>query len=469
MKHTIQKSLAVLLAMLMLLGVTATGAAAAPIKKADISAQANNVEADGELDGTVTVTTPGKAEAALYHYWEGDPDYYVGNLDLSGLVLSASGGKLSAAQTIDYDTAMKGNLQGDNIDWSFSLDLDWDKQPDGWKLGANQAVLYVYGDQYSGFELVEGIYGEFKKTELCFEGQMPITITGVEAQFTRDPDFDSAEELTLGVSKDVSIPESALVQGNNGEYYEEPEQKFFSFTPAASGSYVFRSAGAKSSRTLYTEDGEVHHFSGVDPVAILYDANGYQLRYNDDNQSDENHPLNFAIYHTLKAGRTYYLSVSTYGYGGGDYTMRVDTSTKKLVVPKTEITIKYGEYVAIKDLVKGTTWDIGELGYYEWDWLLDYHWNWDSGIEYLESISGREIGTTYLEIHAPDGEWIEIKVTVKPTFGYLFRYYVLGGWRTGMENKGFWQTVGGLMWSILSIPMLPFFPLFWLAKKLMDR
>ena len=96
MKHTLKKSLAVLLALLMLLGVTAAGAAAAPAKQLNLSAQANELKAADEYNGTVTVTTPGTAKVTL---WKDGDEYYGGGFDLSGLVLSASGGKLSAAQT----------------------------------------------------------------------------------------------------------------------------------------------------------------------------------------------------------------------------------------------------------------------------------------------------------------------------------------------------------------------------------
>ena len=469
MKHTLQKSLAVLLALLMLLGVSATGAAAAPIKKLKLSAQANELKAAYDFDGTVTVTTPGTAEVTLY-YDSWDEEYYFHEFDLSGLVLSASGGKLSAAQTIDYDTAMKGNLQGDNIYWDINFALDQVKQPNGWQLGANQVTLYVQGTRCSDFELVDGIYGEFKKEENCFNGEVHITINGVEEPFTSDLDFQSAEELVLDVPKDVSIPRTELIPDCCGDSYEETEQKLLKFTPAESGNYSFRSSGAKDGRTLFTEDGERHYFPGIDPWANLYDEDGRYLKYGDDNRGDADHPCNFVIFYALEAGKTYYLLTSA--YGGGDYTVRVEASSKKLVVPQTEICIKYGEYVAIEDLVKGTTWAITELAV-ESGYELEQHWVYmDGGRDYVEGISGREPGETWLDIYAPDGEYVEITVKVKYTLGYLLRYYVLGGWITGMHNNGFWQYLGGLMWNVLMIPVailaLPLLPFFFLAGKLIE-
>jgi|GEM_PF-1769057 len=474
MKHTLKKSLAILLAMLMLLGVSATGAAAAPIKQPNLSAQANKIEAADVIlvpEGTVTVTTPGTAKVEL-HYWDGEYYYDYGMADLSGLVLSATGGKLAAAQTIDYDIAQKGDLQN-NIEWYVNIELDWEAQPDGWVLGANKAVLHVYGYQYSDFELVDGIYGEFKTEEFCFYGKAAFTIAGVKAPATSNLDFQSAEELTLGVPAAVSIPEPAKIQGSYYEYYEDAEEKLFKFTPAASGNYSFRSAGAKDGKVLYTEDGERHYFQGINPWATLYDADGYFLKYGDDNRGDAENGSNFVIFYALEAGKTYYLLTSAYA-AGGDYTVRVEApSSNKLVVPKTEICIKYGEYVSIADLVKGTTWEITELAIESW-YGLEQHWVYlDDNRYYVEGISGYKPGTTSMAIYAPDGECVEITVKVKYTFAYLFRFLILGGWFTGMEGNGFWQTLGGFMWSILSIPvailLIPLAPFFWLAGKLMNR
>jgi len=453
MKHTLKKSLAVLLVLLMLLGAMAAGAAAA------------------ETEPKLTVKTPGTAEATLrYRYGSCELMKY----DLSGLVLEASGGGLSAPQNIDYDTAEKGSLQGDNIRWQVYFDgLDTEAQPDGWVLGANKVILEVYGYQYSDFRVIREIdgveYGHFETVEECFEGRVAVTLNGVEDTTADILDMQSAEELTLGQPKAVSIPEPAKVMHYDYWDYEEAESRLFKFTPAASGQYCFRSNGAMSGESFYTEDGELHAFSMINPNGALFDENGHILASGYNNNGDTEHRYNFAIYYELEAGKTYYLQTSA--YGGGDYTVRVDVSSKKLVIPKKEITIKVGESVSLADLVAGTTWNIEELNFWA-SWrgaaTLDEEWDDDYYGYHAKNLTGVKRGTATLAIETPDGEYAEIEVTVKHTFWSWVRYYLLSGWFFDMADGDmpadtFLGNLGGGLISIGTILALPFIPFFLLA------
>jgi len=451
MKHTLKKSLAILLAMLMLLGAMATGAAAATGEEPTLGAQ-NPIKASAANEPKLTVKTPGTAEVKLFY---GHGSYHDLDYDLSGLVLEASGGGLSSPQTIDYDVAKKGDLQGDNIRWSvYSIVADWEKQQGRWVLGTNQATLYVAGYRYSGFELVDGIYGKFNNREACFEGGVSIELTGVEYAPKFDLDTRSAEELTLGQSKAVSIPRPDSIYYIDGDYYYETlgkaEERLFKFTPDESGGYVFRSGGAKYREELFTENGECRDISEIDPKGTLYDENGVWLASNEDDRGNEEHWYNFGIYYKLEAGKTYYLQ--TTALYGGDYTVRVDAYSKQLIAPQKEITIKYGEYISLADLLAGTTWDIGQLNVYYRGYNED-----------AESIRGEKPGTETLRVVAPDGEQIQIEVTVKFTFWGWIQYYLLGNWIVmlieGRMPNGVWEKLKFALiivlypvWAIFAMP-----------------
>ena len=418
MKHTLKKSLAVLLAALMLLGVTAVGAAAAPAapEKATLSI-AEMLKAAETPTKVIIKTMPTTPEIDIS-----------GECDLSGLVLEASGGALSAPQTIDYDTAQKRNLQGDNMLWTVGPT----DGPEDWVEGKPANVsLRVRGTKYSDFRVTEEIngvkYGEFETQEEIYTGYVDIVLNAVEA-VNPNLDMQSAEELLLGQPKAVSIPEPAKKYYDDDYYddyyYEETERKVFKFIPAVSGKYCFRSNGARYSDEVYTENGEHHSFSMIDPWGMLYNDKGRPMTaepyYNNDTNGDKECGLNFTIYTELEAGKTYYLK-TTAEYCGGDYTVRVDTYDKKLVVSPKEMTIKVGDYVSLTDLIKGTTWKIEELRawtHYYWEDTIEI----DSGENGFTGIKG---GTVTLEITAPDGEYADVEVTVKHTFWSWIKYYIL--------------------------------------------
>ena len=260
-----------------------------------------------------------------------------------------------------------------------------------------------------------------------------------------DLDFQSAEELFLGQPKAVSL---------SGWNY-----KMFKFTPAASGKYCFRSNGAQYSSTSY-----------MDPYAWLYDKDYDQIADDNDDWTDKECTLNFAIYRALEAGKTYYLE--TRAYNGGDYTVRVETFSQKLVVPQTEIAFPYGKYISVEDLVKGTTWDTIELRFdgARYDKSVLNHVRKEDGP--TTGFIGYKPGAETLTVTAPDGEQIQIKVKVKLTFWSWIKYYLLGDWWFTSEleriPKGVGERLGILLEHLYTIifiapPTILFMFIYWLG------
>jgi len=93
-----------------------------------------------------------------------------------------------------------------------------------------------------------------------------------------------------------------------------------------------------------------------------------------------------------------------------------EESPKKLVAPKTEITITVGDYVSMADLLEGTTWDIKELSARATFWGDKIELDWDEDAAGYKGFTGVKGGKVMLDITAPDGEKVTIYVTVKNTF-----------------------------------------------------
>ena len=462
MKYTLKKSLAVLLAALMLLGTMAVGAAAAEkpgsTQSGHSAAWADNPIAEG---CTMTISSPGTAEADLY--WYDAKKLYVSQWNLSGLVIDVSGGKLPSAQTVAYDAVSTGQLQSGNISWD--IFVTWPEE--GWVFGENKVLLHADAMRYSDFRVIETIggveFGVYDTQEVVFCCEIPFTVTGVEDITESAPDFQSAEELLLGEPKPVSIPR---LMG----YARGTERKLFRFTPDASGSYCFRSKGAHDSMELYTEDGRSAHYSpGVDPWGVLFGEDGSRLAYNEDNRGSDDHRFNFGIYYALEAGKTYYLQTSA--RYGGDYTVQADTydaNEKKLAAPQKEVTIQYGGYISMEDLLAGTTWDIRQLEVKQHGKsVLEHDTEWEETTgRYTRGFTGYKPGTETLVITAPDGEEVEIKVTVKHTFWSWIKYYLLGDWIyiliAGEMPGSIWHKPG----LALKILLYPFFIIFALPMEL---
>jgi len=187
----------------------------------------------------------------------------------------------------------------------------------------------------------------------------------------------------------------------------------FRFTPTESGLYVFQSAGARYGQTLWTEDGGQQRFPDIYPIANLFDENGSHLTFDYSSGGD----WNFLIRRNLEAGKTYYLRASTYHSAGGDYTFTVESEAhKRLTAITDKLSIKVGEFVRMADLLAGTTWDLNDLRYDMPEAILGY-WSDYSVREFAAYKTGK--GT--IIITAPDGERVEIEVTVKPSLSSIWQ------------------------------------------------
>ena len=474
MKKLTKSSLSILLATLLLLSL-APAASAAPSEEPAYS--------------TLTITAPGKAEASLYVYDDGD--CYLNSYDLSGLVFKAEGGRLAAPVTAAYDEVTEDSyrekVSDGKINWYFGVYVDREQQPGGWRIGSNKAFLRVTGYQYTNFQVEEVIggveYGAFDEV-FVFEGEAPFTLECAEETGRSIDDFSAAAALALNTAAQVNIP---------GVQDEDPERVLFKFTPEEDGCYLFKSAGAKYNRTLYTIDGDSLYFTRNNPWAQLYDENGRSLAYSDrDYYGATGHYYNFALYYNLEKGKTYYLQTSTnaydydpetdaYRYLGGDYTVTVELSNKKLVAPAKNVTIKYGEYLDLAQLLQGTTWDLRALDAYSWGYsrlsifglnLFDYGevlqrvWNYDDDYWWNYSpvgFEGSNRGTATIQITAPDGEQVEINVTVEFSLLNWLQFLLMFGWSGGGMPNSWNQMLGGGLLQIEVIPiilmLLPFLPI----------
>lgn len=436
MKTTLKKTLAIFLALFLLLGTGAVSAGAQgaivvfgneplPMKERPLRTAAQGEgslrASAGELEkGTLRVVAPGAATAQLYCY---DKDaYWLNAYDLSGLVIEAGGSKLAAPLEVQYDVVAADKnpyekLEG-KIHWDFYPRLDWDAQPDGWKPGKNKAVLSVEGYQCVRWERVVNGQTEYDyRWESVYWGEASFTIDATDIVYG-DPRLDkaSAEKLNLGIP--------AAVEGNG--------ERLFQFTPATSGKYRFWSEGASEALD-------------IDPWGELYDANDNSLEFSHDSQD-----WNFAIYYTLEAGKTYYLYTGSNDNGG--YTVTVDKNTFVLAAPE-QITMKVGESVLFVDLFNESTWAISDHRLYgSFGDVVSYIM-----VEGLSNtargIYANKAGKASLTVYVPDGESIDIEITVKDTPKTIVKNVLLVILALPLE----------LLFLLFFLPLAPFY---WLYTKL---
>ncbi|MDR0530577.1 MAG: hypothetical protein LBG83_00720 [Oscillospiraceae bacterium] len=440
MKKTATKTLSILLAALMLLGVGGTAGAAAdatadagsatltttqatppPLMKGaqkSFAPQAAPQDAEDDANGTVTIQTAGTASGEIYFYSDGYAN--LETIDLSGLVIQAKGGQLKQEETVEYDTATG---EGDSpalgkLTWTFGVRLDWDKQPDGWKLGDNEARLIVNGLEYTNFTLVKtenGIeYGTFEQ-ERVFYGETPITLHCTEPS-----------------SRWMSYPRQPLLLNTAVEVQVSDTETVFEFQPDESGYYEFRSSGGQNGQTLYPKDGEGDPLTMpyIDPQGQLHDEKGRYLAYSDDSYSDGEGTLDFCIGYHLEKDKTYYLR--TAAWGDGKYTVKVTKEADRVLkVKSNEIRIAYHDEIELLQagILEGTTWDMDVLRFsYDAEKLNVYYWYWwyESPGEFY--VAGKERGAHDLTITAPDGSHVTITVRVKYSFAQWMCVIFLGGW-----------------------------------------
>ena len=296
MKKALTKALAIFLAALLLPG--AVPASAAPGKPQ--APRAASPTDDESIQGTLEIIDPGKAQMTFDScgYWD-EPD-------LSGLVLKASGGKLAAPQTVKYDEAVTEEARkpkAGKIVWYFGVAHDPEAEAGGFTEGENKALLCAAGYQYSAFiptKVIGGVqYGRFEE-EPVFYGEAPVTVTVLRdwAAVLQSDIVELALDVPVRVKAEPCL--------------------WFRFAPAETGYYRFESDGAEYDEILWTEDGEYRYDTGLDPYAELYDENGKYLAGDDDGGIDGN----FLVHHTLQAGKTYYLRVTS-SYREGEYTVTV--------------------------------------------------------------------------------------------------------------------------------------------------
>ncbi|MBE6757957.1 MAG: hypothetical protein E7552_05350 [Ruminococcaceae bacterium] len=108
--------------------------------------------------------------------------------------------------------------------------------------------------------------------------------------FTATSESGLTDRITVRVQ---SFAEAAVpLPANRVEVSTEKENTVFSFTPTESGEYLFASS-------------EIAGY--VDPMIILYNADGEEL-----DRADDENDVQFRLLHTLTAGETYYLFLRYY-------------------------------------------------------------------------------------------------------------------------------------------------------------
>ena len=147
-----------------------------------------------------------------------------------------------------------------------------------------------------------------------------------------------------------------------------------------------------------------------------------------------------------------------------DETGTPEDEPKKLVAPK-KITITVGDYVSMETLLAGTTWEINELYFWaKWSQAVNFEEDRnENNNDYIKGFTGLKPGKATVEIMSPDGEYAEIKITVKHIGWNWVKYYLLSGWLVGNDRlKTFWGCIGGGLWSIVLLLFSPLLGLLYL-------
>jgi len=392
MKKALKRSLAIVLAILMILG-SGIAASAAPMKPQALREDAAFAPAAVNPAGSLAITKQ-PTDSSFRMYYE-EPD-------LSGMEVSVLGGIFTAPTTIVYDDVANDYKVGPNkILWDIWVNpADWRY---GWKEGSNATILFVYAYQCTDFhveKIVGGVeYGYYDK-ELVFYAQAPITVIATSSQ----NDMSSAKVLTL------DVPETVTVKAYNSVWLK--------FTATQDGYYRFRSDGGSYGETLYSREGEILEIPSLDPYAELYDADGDWLDYDDDGGGN----LNFRLFRQMSQGETVYLRAALYHEErSASYTVtvsRVGSEQPTLQLKSYEITNYYRDVIDIDALLEGTGFD-----YYDVYLFYDYE-------QFRDDCNGffsMQTGVGYITILAPDGSMAEVKVTVKYSTAQWLCIIFLGG------------------------------------------
>ncbi|MCL2301055.1 MAG: hypothetical protein FWC27_13010 [Firmicutes bacterium] len=398
MKKSLKRGLAAFLAALMVLGL-GTAASAAPAKKSAGPPRpyesASSAAEQAAANGTVSITA-----------WKPEDNKFMmhlGELFLTGLEVSVSGGIFTAPAAVKYnDVGGDVTQKQDKILWDF-----WVESPDaGWAAGENTAALWVRAYKCTVFHPVTEDggtqYGYFEQ-ELVFEASTPIKVIVLP--------FDlGAAATVLGLA-----PATGTVRLSDGY-----DAETFKFTAPQDGYYSFKSAGGQYGGTFYSKDGAVLERGYVDPWAELYDKDGYYLAGDDDRGGD----WNFAVYQQLKAGDVVYLLVGGYAWPDDtDITVtitRMGAAQPALALKSNDITVNFHESIGLDALLEGTGYGLNDLRVdYDWDYI-DYWWS--------EGMFALKRGVTTLTLDAPDGSAAQVKVTIRYSAMQWLCAVLLGGW-----------------------------------------
>ncbi len=407
MKKTCKRILAILLTAMLCLGASAISGAAAPVSAKQYRAPSalggpkyfSGAAAQAAMEDSFTVkTNPGIS-------WNPYSDI----TDFSGLVVTVSGENYPAPTDIEYDVAVNEKLGEGKVIWEFWLSPYeyWDGES-----ASTQAMLYLSANKFSDFKVEYTDpdsgkeYGYYETIDSVFFASKEVTVAVNDVN--PDIDLTSATPLALNTPTAVNIPKPAED--------DEPEFKLFKFVPSASGYYSFKSTGAKFEEQWSDREGNWIWIDGVDPLAILLDANGMEITANDDVWDS----YDFAVYSYLEAGQSYYLYTCAYPFG--EYTVTAAKYDSVLVAPKS-VKLNYHEILDIAPLLEGSSWswETDDMEVHFEGNVIDIDWGY-------YALYGYARGSETITIVAPDGNSVDVKVTVEYTFAQWLCVIFLGGW-----------------------------------------
>jgi len=396
MKQAIKHALAILLATLLVLGVsTAASAAAGPPKQR--GAAAAFFQAAG---GTATITT--QPADTTFEIYSQDPN-------LSGMVLEVDGGAFAAPETIVYDdVANDFTLGPGKILWYFMV---WPNDTEAWwQVGPNDATLYVSAAQCATFhvmEVADGVEYGYYDFDDVFSAEVPITVTGVV--YDQFP-YAAAAQLTLDVPATALIPATDPFTGNTSGVW-------FKFTAPADGHYRIQSDGGRFPEYWYDQDGNYRDFPPIDPFGTLYSQDGAFLDWDDDFAGS----LNFLMFFSLKRGESVYLFAELYWFNEAPVSYTVTVTAYEpgtLALTETEITVNYHDYINLYELLEDM--DYNNLRIKNSGGIVA-----QIAVDALVAI---ERGTATVTLQTDDGRTAALKVTVKYSFRQWLCVIFLGGW-----------------------------------------
>jgi len=408
MRKITKRTLALLLAVSMILGVSTAAAAAAPGKTRQPSESAAAPVPQDIAACALEITS--KPTDTTFVIYEERPD-------LSGLVFKASGGALDGTVTVDYDAVAD--------DWSPAQDkLLWDIWLDWYSLveGENEMYLCVRAYKCTQFHPVKTVdeveYGYFER-ELVFRAETAITMTA-----TPNPDRPGYRVLTLDVPETVTLSERDY--DGWSEWYGNAR---FKFTAPSDGFYAFRSDGGEIGGTLYSKDGDVLEARNVDPWGELYCGDDYWI-YDDDGGGD----YNFLIYRQMKQGETVTLYTGCWANEEASYTVKVTRQGDNqpvLQLKSNAVRVDFRDFIDINALLEGT-------GYTCWDVQIRYDYEYVRWWDYYDGLLWAiKNGESDITITAPDGAMATVKVTIDFSAAQWLCWLFLGGYFwLGYTNAG---------------------------------